>query len=92
MPTDGPAPPHHAPVDVKDETFEGTPLGWALYAWAGGGPHAGDRRYYDVVVLLVAAGATVAEEWLNEDKRGVPIAKNIRRDTAMREALGGRLG
>ena len=29
---------HDAPVNVKDETFEGTPLGWALYAWAGGGP------------------------------------------------------
>jgi ankyrin repeat protein len=83
---------HHAPVNVKDETFEGTPLGWALYAWAGGGPHAGDSRYYDVVKLLVAAGATVAEEWLNEDERGVPIAKNIRRDTAMRAALGGKLG
>jgi hypothetical protein len=83
---------HHAPVNVKDETFEGTPLGWALYAWAGGGPHAGDSRYYDVVKLLVAAGATVAEEWLNEDERGVPIAKNIRRDAAMRAALGGKLG
>jgi hypothetical protein len=83
---------HHAPVDVKDETFEGTPLGWALYAWAGGGPHAGDSRYYDVVKLLVAAGATVAEEWLNEDERGVPIAKSIRRDTAMRAALGGKVG
>jgi hypothetical protein len=78
---------HHAPVNVTDETFEGTPLGWALYAWAGGGPHAGDRRYYDVVKLLVAAGATVAEEWLNEDERGVPIAKSIRRDTAMSAAL-----
>jgi hypothetical protein len=83
---------HHAPVNVKDETFEGTPLGWALYAWAGGGPHARDSRYYDVVKLLVAAGATVAEEWLNEDERGVPIAKNIRRDTAMRAALDGKLG
>jgi hypothetical protein len=44
------------------------------------------------VKLLVAAGAMVAEEWLNEDERGVPIAKNIRRDTAMRAALGGKLG
>ena len=81
---------HHAPVNVKDETFEGTPLGWALYAWAGGGPRAGDSRYYEIVKLLVAAGATVAEEWLDEDARGVPIAKNIRQDTAMRAALGGK--
>src|SRR5262249_37482844 len=26
---------HGAPVDEKDDTFDGTPLGWALYAWAG---------------------------------------------------------
>ncbi|PYR25073.1 MAG: hypothetical protein DMF92_21270 [Acidobacteria bacterium] len=82
---------HKAPVNVKDDTFEGTPLGWALYAWAGGGPHAGDRRYYDVVKLLVAAGATVATEWLNEDERDFPIAKRIREDTVMRAALGGKL-
>jgi ankyrin repeat protein len=82
---------HNAPVNVKDETFEGTPLGWGLYAWAGGGPHAGDSRYYDVVTLLVGAGATLAEEWLNEDERGFPIAKKIRQDTAMRDALGIKL-
>ena len=82
---------HKAPVNVKDDTFEGTPLGWALYAWAGGGPHAGDRRYYDVVKLLVAAGATVATEWLNEDERDFPIAKRIREDSAMRAALGNKL-
>ena len=78
---------HNAPVNATDETFEGTPLGWALYAWAGGGQHTGDSRYYDVVKLLVAAGATLAEEWLNEDKRGFPIAEKIRQDTAMRAAL-----
>jgi hypothetical protein len=27
---------HHAPVDIKDEEFGGTPLGWALYAWVAG--------------------------------------------------------
>jgi ankyrin repeat protein len=79
---------HNAPVNVKDDTFEGTPLGWALYAWAGGGPHSGDSRYYEVVGLLVAAGATVANEWLNENDRGFPIAKAIRQDPAMRAALG----
>src|SRR2546423_6251020 len=72
----------NAPVNVKDATFEGTPLGWALYAWSGGGPHAGDSRYYNVVKLLVAAGATLAQEWLDEDQRGLPMAKKIRDDTA----------
>jgi Ankyrin repeats (3 copies) len=83
---------HHAPVDVTDDTFEGTPLRWALYAWAGGGPHKGDSRYYSVVKLLVAAGATLEGEWFNEDESGGPIAKSIRQDAAMREALGGTLG
>ena len=26
----------HPLVDAKDDTFGGTPLGWALYAWSGG--------------------------------------------------------
>src|SRR5438132_5095800 len=83
---------HNAPVHGQDEQVEGTALGWALYAWAGGGPHAGDSRYHDVVKLLVAAGATIATEWLNEDERGLPIATRIRADTAMRAALGAKLG
>ena len=70
----------------------GTPLRWALYAWAGGGPHKGDSRYYSVVKLLVAAGATLEGEWFNADESGGPIAKRIRQDAAMREALGGKLG
>jgi hypothetical protein len=79
---------YKAPVNAKDDTFDGTPLGWAVYAWAGGGPHAGDSRYYDVVKLLVAAGTTLAEEWLDADERGLPIAARIQQDTAMRAALG----
>jgi hypothetical protein len=77
-----------APVDVRDDTFAGTALGWALYAWGGGGPHAGSSRYYDVVRLLVAAGATLEEEWLAESDRGLPLAKKIRDDARMRAALG----
>ena len=83
---------HNAPVNVKDDSFEGTPLRWALYAWAGGGPHKGDSRYYSVVKLLVAAGATLEGEWFNAGESGGPIAKRIRQDAAMREALGGKLG
>ena len=83
---------HNAPINVKDDSFEGTPLRWALYAWAGGGSHKGDSRYYGVVKLLVAAGATLEEEWFNEDESGGPIAKRIRQDAAMRAALGVKLG
>ena len=80
----------NAPVNATDDRFGGTALGWALYAWAGGGPHAGSSRYYDVVKLLVAAGATVDEAWLTESDRGFPLAKKIREDTRMRAALGSR--
>lgn len=79
---------HGAPVNEKDASFDGTPLGWALYAWGGGGPYPGESRYYDVVKQLVAAGATVAEQWLTDGDRGVPIAATIKQDRRMLEALG----
>ena len=76
-----------APVNAKDDAFGGTPLGWALYAWAG--DELQDRdSYYDVVNLLVDAGATVEHEWLAEDERGVPIARKVGEDPRMRAALG----
>ena len=77
----------NAPVDAKDDAFDGTALGWALYAWGGGGPHAGSSRYYDVVELLLAAGASVEEEWLAESDRGFALARKIREDARMRAAL-----
>ena len=77
-----------AAVNDRDDSFGGTPLGWAVYAWGGGGPHAGSSRYYDVVRALVAAGATVEEEWLAESDRGLPLATRIRSDPGMCAALG----
>ena len=48
-----------APIDVKEERFGGTPLEWALHAW--GAPERSDREpYYEVVALLVRAGAKLA--------------------------------
>jgi hypothetical protein len=47
------------PIDVKEERFGGTPLEWALHAW--GAPERSDREpYYEVVALLVRAGAKLA--------------------------------
>ena len=48
-----------APVDAKDESYGGTPLGWALYAWGDPPPEAKRVHYYEVVTILVAAGATL---------------------------------
>src|SRR5262249_19645786 len=47
-----------APVDAKDESYGGTPMGWALYAWGNATEREAERgRYYEVVALLVGAGA-----------------------------------
>jgi ankyrin repeat protein len=56
------------PLDVRDGTFSGTPLDWALHAWRerrGDDPTA-EEPYYEVVALLVAAGAPVESAWLTD--------------------------
>jgi len=78
----------HSSVNVQDTEFNGTPLGWALYAWGGGGPRPGSELYYDVVAQLVAAGATVEPQWLDASSRGFPLPQRIREDPRMRAALG----
>jgi ankyrin repeat protein len=56
-----------APVDVKDQRFNRTPLGWALHGWNGQKKDAArNNAYYDVVALLVAAGAPVEPGWVND--------------------------
>jgi ankyrin repeat protein len=69
----------HAPVDATDESFGATPLSWALYAWSNE-PSESRDRYYAVVRMLVAAGATVKPEWLAHD--------TVRADARMVAALG----
>ena len=56
-----------ASIDVTDETWGTTPIVWALHAWSQD-PTAPIDRYYDVVAMLVAAGATVKPEWLEWDR------------------------
>jgi ankyrin repeat protein len=69
-----------ASVDLTDETWGTTPLAWALYGWRE--PTAPDDRYYEVVALLVAAGATVRPAWLESEK--------VQADARMRAALTAR--
>jgi hypothetical protein len=63
------------PLDLRDGTFSGTPLDWALHGWRerrGDGP-AVQEPYYETVALLVAAGASVESAWLSEDhEKGDP--------------------
>jgi ankyrin repeat protein len=67
-----------ASVNVTDETWRTPPLAWALYAWSEE-PTAPAERYYEVVAMLVAAGATVKPGWFEWDK--------VLADPKMRSAL-----
>ncbi len=72
-------------LDVKDASFNGTPLGWALHGWWERRDDDPARRepYYDIVALLVAAGAPVEPAWLSED--------NASADPRMAATLTGRV-
>jgi hypothetical protein len=78
------------PVDIRDERFGGTALGWALHGWGGNGSHLGDTGYYEVVRRLMAAGATLDQEWLDDRQPATPLGQALRQDPRMRAAL--RLG
>ncbi len=70
-----------APLDVRDDNFGGTPLGWALHGWGDPPPESERDRYQETVALLVAAGASVEPEWLTHEK--------VRADPSMAAALRG---
>jgi Ankyrin repeats (3 copies) len=76
-----------APVDVKDERYENTPLGWALHGWLYPPPEAKRRNHLKVVALLVAAGATVDRQWLGNDEEG----QKVRAAPRMLAALAGKM-
>ena len=56
-----------ARVDVIDKTWGTPPLVWALTGWSRE-PVIDDGRYYEVVALLVGAGANVKPDLLDWDK------------------------
>jgi ankyrin repeat protein len=71
-------------LDVRDASFAGTPLGWALHGWWERRDEDPARRepYYEIVGLLVAAGAAVERVWLSQD--------NACSDPRMAAALTGK--
>jgi hypothetical protein len=70
-------------LDVRDASFGGTPLGWAVHGWWERRDRDPARRepYYEIVALLVAAGAPVEPAWLSEE--------NANTDPRMYAALTG---
>jgi hypothetical protein len=80
-----------APVDAKDKRHDGTPLGWALYAW-GTSPDRHKRRgYYEVVALLARAGARLDPQWSADDVDRQGAAKKMQSDPRMLAALRGQM-
>jgi ankyrin repeat protein len=77
-----------SPVDARDESYDGTPLDWALYAW---GNIPGERvdvsGYYEVVALLVRSGAKLNPSWFEGDDDRGRATKKIRSDKRMMSAL-----
>ncbi len=54
-------------VDLKDEKYNSSPLGWAVHGRYN--PPAGNQgRQSEVAALLVAAGAEVESEWLESEQ------------------------
>jgi hypothetical protein len=49
----------HPDINLRDERFDSTPLGWALHGWADSRETVGNADYYTIVSALVVAGATV---------------------------------
>jgi hypothetical protein len=81
-----------ASVDAKDERYGGTPLGWALYAWGNATQrHAERGRYYEVVALLVRAGAMLDSQWYEDDEDRRRAATKMGSDPLMLAALGGKM-
>jgi len=81
---------HGAPIDAKDESYGGTSLDWVLYAWGNATERAAKRgRYYEVVALLVRAGAKLDPHWYQDDEDRRRAAEKIRSDPRMLAALRG---
>jgi len=83
---------HGALVDARDESFDGTPLGWSLYQW-GNLPDSADRGpYYEVVALLVRAGAKLEQSWfVEDDEERQRAVRKLRSDPRMQAALRGEI-
>ena len=82
-----------APVHAKDESFNGTPLGWGLYGWGNSEAMAARGQYYEVVSLLVQAGAKLDAAWFDvDDEERQRTIRKLKSDPRMQAALGGITG
>ncbi len=80
---------HGAPVVMKDRRHDGTPLEWALYGWTNSRHKAVPTDGYEVVSLLVRAGAKPDPQWFEAVENRHSVAKAIQSDPRMMAALRG---
>src|SRR5256886_74257 len=82
-----------APIELRDGRHRGTPLAWALHAWGDSPPEpeAEPRLYCEVVMLLVAAGATVDSALPADPRRRSLLIEKMRADAHMTAALRGEM-
>jgi ankyrin repeat protein len=80
-----------ARVDVREGTYGGTPLDWALHGWSGSSHAAERERAYEVVALLARAGATLEMKWFEENESRQLAAERMRSDPRMLAALRGEM-
>jgi ankyrin repeat protein len=73
-----------AAVNATDAHHEDTPLEWALYEWGTGGAKAEKASYYDVVRVLVRAGAGLSAEWRQRNRQ---VWERAEADPVMAAAL-----
>jgi ankyrin repeat protein len=78
-----------APVNAVEERYHGTPLTWALHGWSDPPYGTPTERYYDVIALLVRAGAEVNAAWLDDSAASTPFTRKLRADPRMMTALSG---
>jgi hypothetical protein len=71
--------PHHPPLELKDEDFHGTPLGWAIHG-SQNGWHARTGDYPAVVELLLEAGAVLTEKMVG----GTEAVREVLRKYSMK--------
>src|SRR5947209_16834975 len=81
---------YSVPVDIKEKAHNGTPLDWAFYGWAHPPERAQQENYYEIVALLIRAGAKTDERWLAQDPDR-PQINRLLADPKMLAALEGSL-
>lgn len=79
-----------APVDVKDNCFDATPLDMALWTWDNTPNKEKRDRCYEAIALLAQAGAKLdPDHWRDAQEDGSGMLRKIDADPRMLAALRG---